>query len=376
MKKRYVRDLVVDEFVHDVFVVRKKQLKQTRKGDSYIDLVLADRTGEVDAKIWSNSAAMGVAFERGDFVAVSAGVEDYGGKVQLNIHDLKKVAPEDVEISDFVPSSAHDADEMLASLKQIASSLENPHLRALLQEFFSDEELIGRFKTAPAAVRMHHTYVGGLLEHTLSVVGLAELVCKHYPDLDRDLLIASAILHDVGKIEEISWDGVEFDYTVKGRFLGHTVLGLEIVSRLLERVEGFPEPLALELLHIIASHHGEMQFGAPKEPVTKEALVLHYLDNIDAKLQMAGSAIEDAEGEAWTEYSKGLRRVMYSEGKKGYQFSWPSAPDAGEPAGEDEAGSEADLRKEAEEPEAGGDESKSLDDHPFLTLFDEEDKKR
>jgi len=368
MKNCYVCDLAVGEKITETFVVRRKQLKQTRRGDNYLDLLLADRSGEIDTKVWPGSGAIGAEFERGDYVEVTATVDEYEGKKQLVVERLRKLDPGEIDLHDFVPASPRDIDGMLVRLKEVAESVSNPYLRALADAFFSDADLVGEFKSAPGAAKMHHAYIGGLLEHTLSVVGLAELVCRHYPDIDRDLLVSSALLHDIGKVKELSWDGADFDYTVRGRFLGHTVLGMEMVSRLIEKIEGFPEQLRLELLHIIASHHGEAQFGAPREPVTKEALILHYLDNMDAKLQMAGSAIEGAEGELWSNYSKGLRRMMYRLGKEGYRFRWPDVP------GPDVAGEERVLGNRANSDSEEG-QSTGLKDHPFLTLFDEVKKK-
>jgi len=366
MKRYYVRDiqgLEVGDALTDVFLVRRKQVRQTRRGDDYLDLTLADRSGEISAKIWSNSDAMGVEFDRGDYVEVEAIVGEYDDSKQLVVEKLRRIDAADVALEDFVPSCSQDIEGMLERLKQMAQSVSNTYLRALLDVFFDDGEFIERFKRSSGAARLHHAYAGGLLEHTLSVVGLADLMCRHYPDIDRDLLIAAAILHDIGKVEEIAWDGTGFEYTVRGRFLGHTVLGLEIVSRMIDAVEDFPEPLKLELLHVIASHHGEAQFGAPREPVTKEALLLHYLDNIDAKLQMAGSAIEDATDEVWSDYSKGLRRVVYREGKEGYSFRWPEAPDAAT------SGEDSDSRADA-----SGEQSADPDEDMPSTLFDDEER--
>jgi len=369
MKERYVSDLAVGQAIQETFFVRKKLIKQTKRGDDYLDLLLADRTGEIEAKIWSSSNAISVQFERGDFVEISARVEAFGDKVQLVIDNLRKLDFSEVDKGDFIPVCPRDIEEMLARLKEIAYGISNPHLKSLIEAFFNDATLLERFKNAPGAKEFHHAYIGGLLEHTLSVVGLVELVCKHYTDVDRDMLVAAAIFHDIGKVEEISQKNVEFDYTVRGRFLGHVVLSLEILNGLLARVEKFPELLALEFLHVVASHHGELEFGAPKEPMTKEALILHYLDNMDAKMWMMGHAVPEAKDDLWA-YSKSLRRVVYRGGKEGYRFNIPDAP-----VQKEEMTKENDKFKEQAESRAEKEESLTTVDHPFLTLFDKPDKK-
>lgn len=361
MKKHYVRDLEEGQSIQDVFFVSKKQIRQTQNREDFVDLLLSDYTGEIEARIWSNSSAISVDFGRGDFIEVAGRVVSFREKKQLVIDDLRKLDREKIDLNDFIRVCPRDRDEMLGKLREIAYSVSNPHLKALVVAFFNDEELLEKFKVAPGAKEFHHAYIGGLLEHTLSVVGLADLVCRHYTDIDRDLLITSAIFHDIGKAEEISWEQVEFDYTMQGRFLGHTALGVEIIGRLISKIDEFPKSLALELLHIVASHHGEIGFGAFKEPMTKEAIILHHLDNIDAKVWMIGHAIEESADEDWP-YSKSLKRVVYGAKKGGYQFQ---IPDVLEKKGE--GGCESEKSKEAE---------KNLTEHPFLSLFDEPYKKK
>ena len=197
-KELFIRDLKEGLVIREIFLVRKKVLKQTREGNDYYDLLLADKTGEIEAKVWSDSGAMGVEFDRGDFVLVTAKVDVYRQKARLIIEDMSRVDSSEVDMAVFVPTCPQDIDAMLDRLKNVVSGIDNEHLRALVDTFFSDSELVEKFKTAPGAVRMHHTYIGGLLEHTLSVAGLIELICKHYPDLNRDLLLVSALLHDIG----------------------------------------------------------------------------------------------------------------------------------------------------------------------------------
>ncbi len=311
MKSPYVSELQVNQQVTGVFLVHSKEIRQKKNGDLYLSLVLGDRTGEVDAKMWDNIAEVMDTFDRDDFVRVRGVLNTYQGRPQFSIHKLQRVDESEVDIADFFPLSARDVEEMAAELKAVISGVGNPHLKRLLEEIFNDPEIASRFSRAPAAKTVHHAYLGGLLEHVLSLVKLCRLVASHYPEIDADLLVTGALLHDVGKIYELSFDR-SFGYTSEGQLLGHIVIGLRIIEEKLRRLPGFPGRLRDLVEHMVLSHHGHLEFGSPKLPMFAEALLLHYLDDMDSKLECVRAQIaRDRQGEDdWTGYSPTLERNL------------------------------------------------------------------
>jgi 3'-5' exoribonuclease len=312
MKNVFARDIRQGDKVSEVFLVAEKNMAFSQKGAPYLSLKLKDRTGEVDGKVWDHAPEWDQAFRKGDFVQVNARAVSYRNAVQLNILGLKKLEENEVDPMDFLPVSDQDPEKMFAELMEFVERVTTPHLKALLMAFFGDEALVGRFKRAPAAKAFHHNTIGGLLEHTLSVTRLLEKAADHYPGANRDLLITGGILHDIGKIHEFSFDRM-VEYTDEGRLVGHIVMGVEMLDARLAGLPGFPEQTAMALRHLILSHHGVLEFGSPKRPKTVEALIVHHMDDLDAKVNALTTFIEASpeEDSDWTPYHRLLERYIY-----------------------------------------------------------------
>jgi 3'-5' exoribonuclease len=299
--------------------------------------------------MWDNVEQVMDTFEKNDFVRVSGLPSVYNNRLQFTVHKLQRLSDDQVDFADFFPASSRDRDEMLAELRGIIAGMANPHLRALLEAVFADEGIASRYKNAPAAKTIHHAWLGGLIEHVLSLCALCKLVAPHYPHIDGDLVLAGAILHDIGKIEELSYDR-GFGYTDVGQLIGHIQLGLAIVNDKVRQVPGFPPKLKLLLDHMILSHHGELEFGSPKVPVFAEAMLLHQLDNLDSKMETIRGSIERdkvMEG-AWTGWISSLERPLLKKEK----FLGEAAPSerAERPAPPAPAPAPADKRRPRPEP--------------------------
>jgi 3'-5' exoribonuclease len=307
-----VADLVTGSRVEGRFLVARKELRQGGRGGQFLDLTLCDATGRVTARVWDNAAAAAERFAQGDVVWVVGAAETYRDELQVRVDRIEVVSPEQADPSDFLPRSAKDIGELEKRLAETVKSVKNDHLRGLLMAFFRDPEFRKRFCSAPGAKALHHAYIGGLCEHTVEVVELCEKVAEVYPQLDRDLLVTAAILHDIGKTEELTWTAA-FDYSDAGNLLGHLVLGERMVRERADGIEGFPEELKLLLSHMILSHHGTGEFGSPKAPMTAEAIALHHAEDLDAKVNMFLGQIEDArkKGRRWTERHFLLERALY-----------------------------------------------------------------
>ncbi len=313
MGKIFVQDLKAGEPVVSYFLVTGKQERQKKTGESFLSLTLGDRTGQVPAVLWDAPEREDGGIAPGRIVKVQGTVGSYQGETQLVIQRIRPVEDGEVSLEDFFPRSARDVGEMVAFLRDTVSSFRNPHLRALLQEMLTDEEFLRDFSTAPGAKGMHHVFLGGLLEHTVSIVTICRFLADHYPGVDRDMLLTSAILHDVGKVRELSWEGA-FDYTDRGRLLGHITLGTLLVEERIRRLPDFPPATADELLHNILSHHGEYEWGSPKRPKTLEALILHHVENLDGKVnnfQAFALSHRDPDRPGWTTFHKSLDRYLY-----------------------------------------------------------------
>lgn len=309
MKPVFVADLQPDQPVTSSFLVSSKEILQTRDGKSYLRLELADRTGAIEARMWDNFDLAAGAIDRGDFVKVQGRTELYRNRLQLKIDRLRKAQAEEVDPRDYFPHTSEDIDDLYRRLSEFASSISNPWLRRLAESVLSDPRLAPKLKQAPAAKMMHHAYRGGLLEHVVSLCGLCRQVAAHYPkEIDGDLLLAGAILHDIGKIDELEYER-ETGYSAPGRLLGHILLGIELTRRKIDSIEGFPAPLACLIEHMIASHHGREEFGSPRPPLFLEALVLHYLDDLDSKVGAVRASLDAPGGEPeWTERNAALGR--------------------------------------------------------------------
>ena len=309
--RRFVSELGIGERVDSSFLLRRCDLRTGRTGQAYLALEFSDKSGSISARMWDNAEAAARAVGASAFVRVVGMVESYQGSLQLKVDRLEPADPRNVDPADYMPASELDLDEMYEELLAIVDTVANPHLGRLLKDVFSDPEVAARFRRAPGGVSLHHAWIGGLLEHTLSVLGLAQRAAEHYPSLDRDLLVAGACLHDLGKIWELSYEQ-SFDYTEEGRLVGHLLLEAGWLARLIDGIDDFPPPLRSHLMHLLASHHGTNEHGAPVEPATREALVLHYLDDLDSKMAAVEAAIAEAETTgAASVYSRSLgRRVV------------------------------------------------------------------
>lgn len=313
MKTNYVQELKglgPTERFESVFLVQSKEVRQKKSGDPFLSMRLADRTGSLDAKMWDNVAAIAHGFAVDDFIEVRGKVQIYKDQHQIIVHKLRAIPEHDVDLDDFVPHTVYDIEGMYADLLETIESFENEHLKRLLGSIFRDPEVASRYKRAPAAKRMHHARIGGLLEHVSSLLKLANLVASHYDDIDRDLLSSGVLLHDLGKILELE-AGRSFDYTDEGRLLGHIALGSAWLDKRCNQVKGFPTKLKVLLLHMVVSHHGKLEFGSPQVPLFPEALALHFIDDLDSKLEvMRAARSEMAAGTVWSQYSPGLERYV------------------------------------------------------------------
>ncbi len=311
MKSPYVRDLQPNQVITSTFLVHLKDIRQKKSGDPYLSLVLGDRTGELEAKMWDNVVEVLESFSRDDFIKVKGLLQVYQNRPQLTIHKMVKVLDRDVDFADYFPSSERNADEMFAELRAIIAGIGNQHLRLLLDSFMDDPAVARLYRVAPAAKTVHHAFLGGLLEHVLSMCQLCKLTAPHYKNIDLDLLLTGAVLHDIGKIAELTYDR-SFGYSAEGQLLGHIVIGLRMLG---ERLGGFPEfppRLRTMLEHLIVSHHGELEYGSPKVPLFPEALLLHHLDNLDSKMECMRATIAKDRGVdgCWTAYNAPLERAV------------------------------------------------------------------
>lgn len=308
MKPVFVCDLSGDTTVTSFFLVIEKELRNTREGKAYLRLELGDKSGSVEARMWDQFEAAARDIARDDIVKVQARVDAYRNRLQLAVQQIRRAKPEEVTLADYLPHTKEDVEKLYASLGAYAESIQNPWLKKLTQSIIGDPQIAQRYKRAPAAKTMHHAYLGGLLEHVISLCGLAKLAKEHYPELDLDLLLTAAILHDVGKLDELNYER-SIGYTTDGQLLGHIVMELETVTEAMQAIEGFPAALKTVVLHLLISHHGQYEFGSPKLPMIREALVFHYLDDLDSKLASVRTALAvECGDEEWSAYSGALQR--------------------------------------------------------------------
>ena len=315
MKKRYIADIRAGDVVDDVFVLSEKILSQKRDGNNFLTITLSDKTGTIKGVVWDDVDRITAGTTSGDFVHVNGNVGEYRGALQVVIKKMDAIPADSIDSADFLPQTLRDIEGMFDRLIRITESIKNDYLKRLVDAFWKDKEFVRKFKAAPAAKKMHHAYIGGLLEHTLSMVSLADKIAGHYSGVDRDLLLAGAIFHDIGKIDEFEYQ-FKIDYSDKGRLLNHIVIGLKMVDEKLSEIDEFPEDQALLLKHMIVSHHGAREFGSPEPPKIIEAVLLNYIDEIDSKVNGIRDFIasEDPD-ETWTSYHRILERHFY-KGKK------------------------------------------------------------
>ncbi len=315
MKEQFVRDLKEGAKVLSFFLVKHKQLEdfRDRTRGQFLTLSLSDKTGQVLARVWEGAPEVAETFEEGDVVKVLGEAEEYLGRLQVIVDKLRPAQEDEYQLEDFLPHTERDIEEMLTTVRETIASVENPHLRALLDKFFADEEFVAAFSRAPSARRIHHAYLGGLLEHTVEVVALCQTVLTLYPQINRDLLLTGALLHDVGKIREFTYQR-DIDYSDEGRLLGHVVLSERMITERLAEIPDFPPELALRLHHLVVSHHGRYEWGSPRRPKTLEACALHYVDNLDAQVNRFAQIIAARRDQTkpWTEYDNLLNRYLYA----------------------------------------------------------------
>jgi len=310
MKESFVAGLTPETSVQSTFLLQAKERKTARSGSAYLDLELKDATGVIRAKLW-DCDRFSVDFEVDDVVRVVGEVEDYQGTPQIRVRKIARCAPDEIDLLDYFPRARRDPEEMYAALLARLRNMPEGPVRALLLALLEDPQIAAKYKLAPAAMSYHHAYLGGLLEHVLSLIEVGDKVCDHYASLRRELVLAGLVLHDLGKIEELSY-ARGFRYTTRGQLVGHMAIALEIVREKMQAVPDFPPALKDQVEHIILSHHGQAEFGSPKEPMFPEALVVHYLDDLDSKLESMRAqyaADKDRAGD-WTARNPALKREL------------------------------------------------------------------
>src|SRR3989475_7577078 len=298
------------------FVVVSKQVKPKKTGEPYLALTLGDRTGQLDAKMWDKVADALDDFEQDDFIKIKGLLNKYKNRFQITIHKLRRLGDSEVDFADYLPKTTKDIGELWQTLAGFVATFQDPCPKALVEAFMADPEIAAAYRTAPAAKTLHHAYIGGLLDHVLSLFRSCDLVCRNYPQIDRDLLLTGAFLHDIGKIHELAYTR-SFSYTTRGQLLGHMIIELEMLHAKAARVPEFPEQLVTLLEHLVISHHGHYEFGSPKLPMFPEALMLHYLDDLDSKMESMRAHFErevDLDG-PWTSYNPSLGRPLLNRAK-------------------------------------------------------------
>ena len=318
MKEFFISDCSQQEnkIVTSSFVVASKQVKAKKNGEPYLALILADRSGQIEAKMWDNVEEFIAIFEQDDFLKVKGLINKYKNRFQLTIHKLRRMDEGDIDFTDYLPKTTKDIGELWRTLTEFVATFENTHLKALVESFMADAEIAERYRNAPAAKTLHHAYIGGLLDHVVSLFRSCDTMSQNYPQINRDLLLTGAFLHDIGKIQELSYNRA-FSYTTRGQLLGHMIIELEMLQAKLAKLPDFPAELKTLLEHLIISHHGQYDFGSPKLPMFPEALMLHYLDDLDSKMEAMRAHFEREamlEG-PWTSYNASLGRPLLDSRK-------------------------------------------------------------
>ncbi|MEK7449128.1 MAG: HD domain-containing protein [Planctomycetota bacterium] len=310
-QKKFINEFRENDRIDQVFWLSQKELRPMKNG-KFINLKLSDKTGSLEGKIWDNAEEVYDRLITESFIQVQGEVTEHNKKLQIKVHSFKPVKDDDVNLEDFTPHTPKDIDLLWAQLTETMDALADPYLKKLINLFLSDQKFIGVLRKSPAAIKLHHAYVGGLLEHIVNILNLGKSLSAYYPVIKQDLLLVGIFLHDIGKMKEYSIK-IMPDQTDEGRLIGHTSLGILILEEKTQQIKDFPTELLMELRHLILSHHGEYEFGAPVLPMTPEALMLHYLDNLDAKMgqyQSLREHITDPE-ERWSEWSNALERRLY-----------------------------------------------------------------
>ena len=311
MKQFFIKDAAAHEnqVITSYFLVSAKQIKPKKSGDIYLSLTLSDRTGQLDAKMWDNVADAVDAFEQDDFIKVKGLINKYSNRFQLTIHKIRRMDDSEIEYCDYLPKTVKDVDELWRVIGGYVASFENAYLKSLLEAFMGDPQIAEAYRQAPAAKSLHHAFIGGLIEHVVSLMKLSDTVAPLYPQINRDLLLTGAFLHDIGKIYELNYQR-SFSYTTTGQLLGHMIIELEMLHEKIALVPDFPPELKTLIEHLIISHHGKYEFGSPKLPMFPEALMLHYLDDLDSKMESMRAHFERDPEADWTGYNGSLGRTL------------------------------------------------------------------
>lgn len=311
MNRIPISDLVEGDRVEGAYLVTTKQLAATKAGKPYLKVALRDKTGELAGRIWDRAELIGEQFVEGDVALARGLVESFNSQLQIKLDDLRRVSGADFDPADFLPASRYDIPDMWRRLQDVVTGIGNPHVRGLLQDIFAEPETAQLFQRAPAAKGIHHPWIGGLLEHVLSLCYLAKRVCPHYPHVDEDQVLYGCIMHDFAKIWELSYDGT-FGYTDEGKLVGHLVSGVIVTDRHVRARPDFPKDLEMRLKHILLAHHGTYEFGSPKLPQTLEAELVHRLDDLDSKINAITETMNRRpELGAWSEYNPAMGRSFY-----------------------------------------------------------------
>lgn len=299
----YLSELREGDMVSEVYLCKNKTVAKTKAGKTYYSVILQDKTGTLDGKIWELSNAI-EHFDVMNYIKIEAQVTSFNGANQLNIRRVRIAQDGEYDVADYMPTTDKDIDNMYSELMAVVDSVANPYLSKLLIAFFgTNQDFIKRFRNHSAAKTMHHGFIGGLLEHSLSVAKICDFMCTLYPGMNRDLLITAALCHDIGKVDELS-AFPENDYTDEGQLVGHIVIGAMMIKDVVRTIDGFPPILANELIHCILSHHGELEYGSPKKPSLIEAVALAHADNMDAKLEAFRELTSDKENTDWLGFNK------------------------------------------------------------------------
>lgn len=318
MTKITIQDIQDNQKIEGIFLVKEMSRAETKAGKPYLTLKVGDKTGELPGRIWDDADRWEKECAAGQVVSLSGRSQSYKGNLQLIINSVQAIAKDQVDLSLFMPVTSGNIEEMAAELVALGRSVSEPYIKKLLLKFFNDSDFFESFKKAPAAKLMHHAYLGGLLEHTLHVCRLADNISKLYPSINRSLLMAGAMLHDIGKVEELQIT-TTFDYSDEGRLMGHMVIGVEMVQEKIKKIKGFPAKLAVRIKHLILSHHGRHDFGAPTLPMLHEAFILNFIDDLDAKINyMERLSAQVPEGEyRWSDYQRNMERFLFLTGHSG-----------------------------------------------------------
>ena len=311
-KIQFIDQLQEGDRFDDVFVVKSSRLAETRAGKPYLVLEVADKSGEIGGPVWNDAERYAALCQVGAFIRLKGKTQSYRDKLQLSIEIIQSVDKSEISLADFVASTRFDIDEMAAEVQKVITTVENKWIRKLLKVFFQKGKIWDQFQSAPAAKALHHAYIGGLMEHCLSMAKLADMLADHYDQVDRSLLMAGVFFHDIGKLQELSEDVGLIDYTTAGRLKGHLVIGSEIVAEEALKIKDFPHDLLVQIQHLILSHHGKLEFGSPTVPMTPEAFILNFIDEIDSKMNLIDQLRRKQKGDSpqWTDYQRSLERYL------------------------------------------------------------------